>query len=358
MAFIDLYNTLSEEQKDRLRKCRSISQVTDFFKTEGIELTEDHLEALYARLDRYAFIESVPVDSGSDQSKQVPLTRKKEDEQVIQTGLFGRYFEPSAEWLELLDTARENERTIRCLYPSAEEQESAACRLISGESRIFQAALCVLKDVRNFCEFCLELRGPFKGAKQRKLVREQTRLLGYLAEGAPIPDSPEAVLALWETANRLEPRWADDLPAHFRTISEDVPFSHAFFPPDPKPVPDGCFSSHPEEIRADMLRLLDRIHGNDLPHEMSAFISFYQFLRIHPFPDGNGHTARMLCCGLLSRDYSAVTLTAFLRQMLDNHYPVWKSVNEANLRNGDICGRCCQLMRLLIRGQEQVRENS
>ena len=277
---------------------------------------------------------------------------------IIRIGLFDRYFEPSAEWLELLDIARENERVIRCMYPSAEEQEEAACNLIPGDTWIFQAALWALKDVRKFCEFCLMLRGPFKGARQRKLAREQSRLLRYLAEGAPIPDSPESVLKLWETANRLEPRWADDLPAHFRTPLEDIPFSHEFFPPNPRPVPDGYFSSPPEEIRADLLCLLDQLHGDDLPHEISAFISYYQFLRIHPFPDGNGHTARMLCCGLLFRDYSAVTLTVFLRQMQDNHDLVSKFVNEANKKNGNLCSECCQLIRFLIQGQEHVKGNS
>ena len=167
---------------------------------------------------------------------------------IIRIGLFDRYFEPSAEWLELLDIARENERVIRCMYPSAEEQEEAACNLIPGDTWIFQAALLALKDVRKFCEFCLMLRGPFKGARQRKLAREQSRLLRYLAEGAPIPDSPESVLKLWETANRLEPRWADDLPAHFRTPLEDIPFSHEFF----RRTPGRCRMdiSHPPRKRS------------------------------------------------------------------------------------------------------------
>ena len=52
MAFMDLYKALTEEQKDLLQKCRSLSEVLNFFKSEGIELTEDHLEALFARLDR------------------------------------------------------------------------------------------------------------------------------------------------------------------------------------------------------------------------------------------------------------------------------------------------------------------
>ena len=218
MAVMDLYRSLTEEQQARLRACRSLPELEAVIRAEGIALTEEHLEAIYGSFG---------------------FEGKKQRANAIETGMFGRYIVPSEEWHELLSEAEANERAIRSRYPSVSEQEAAACELIAGENELLWLKLLTAKDIQSFLNDCLTLRGSFREARQRRLAREQARLLGYLAEGAPLPKSGDGVLSLWETANRLEPRAADDLPAHFRTPDEHVPFAHKRNPLVPGPVPAG-----------------------------------------------------------------------------------------------------------------------
>ena len=114
----------------------------------------------------------------------------------IQTGLFHRFVRPSAEWTALLAEARKNEDTLAARYTTEEERLRAACRLIVGQAPPFRALLASVEDLKAFCNSCLTLRGPFEEGPLRRLVREQARLIGYLCDGAPLPDSPEVVLDL------------------------------------------------------------------------------------------------------------------------------------------------------------------
>ena len=333
MAVMDLYNSLTDEQQERLRSCASLAEMYAVIKEEDIVLTEDHWEAIYGRYD---------------------FGRKNQRANAIETGLFDRFIVPSEEWRELLCQAEANERAIRSQYPSAAGQESAACELIAGENEMLWLKLLTAENTRSFLEFCLKLRGGCSEARQRRLAREQARLLEYLADGAPIPDSAGAVLSLWETANRLEPRWYDDLPAHFRTPGEHIPFAHGRNPLQSGPAPVGFDTSPPEEIPEAIARLLEWVHRQGLPRELAAFASVFLLYRIHPFPDGNGHTARMLCCGMLAPAYSAVTLSAFLSQMFENRRSIVDAAILADVSNGDLTPQCCTLMRLLIRGQKRL----
>ena len=333
MAVMDLYRSLTEEQQARLRACRSLPELEAVIRAEGIALTEEHLEAIYGSFG---------------------FEGKKQRANAIETGMFGRYIVPSEEWHELLSEAEANERAIRSRYPSVSEQEAAACELIAGENELLWLKLLTAKDIQSFLNDCLTLRGSFREARQRRLAREQARLLGYLAEGAPLPKSGDGVLSLWETANRLEPRAADDLPAHFRTPDEHVPFAHKRNPLVPGPVPAGGDSSPPEEIPEEVSRLVEWVQKRDIPRELAAFAAHFLLVRIHPFPDGNGHTARLLCCGMLAPVYSPATLTAFINLLFENRSGVHDAVILAEVSNGDLCPQCCTLMRLLIRGQKRL----
>ena len=226
MAVMDLFRSLTEKQQARLRNCQSLAEMQTVIKEEGIVLTEEHMEAICG----YGW-------NG--------LGRKKKRSYLIETGLFGRFIVPSEEWKDLLQEAEEHESVIRRRFPSSSQQEAAACKLIIGENSALRNALLTADDTRSFLDSCLTLRGSFQDGKLRRLAREQARLLGYLADGAPLPDSAEAVLSLWETANRMEPRWADDLPAHFRTPDERVPCAHGKNPFVSAPVPVGYETSPP-----------------------------------------------------------------------------------------------------------------
>ena len=333
MAVMDVYRSLTEEQQARLCACQSLPELGAVIRAEGIALTEDHLEAIYGSFG---------------------FEGKKQRANAIETGLFGRFIVPTEEWGELLCEAEANERAVRSRFPSQAEQEAAACELIAGENEMLWLRLLTAEDARSFMEFCLELRGGVSEARQRRLVREQARLLEYLPEGAPVPDSAGAVLSLWETANRLEPRWYDDLPAHFRTPGEHIPFAHGRNPLQPGPMPVGFETSPPEEIPEAVARLVEWVQRQDLPRELAAFAAHFLFARIHPFPDGNGHTARLLCCGMLAPVYSTVTLTAFLSQMVENRLSIVNAAILADVSNGDLAPQCCTLLRLLIRGQKRL----
>ena len=323
MAVMDLYRSLTDEQQARLRACQSLAEMQTVIKEEGIVLTEEHMEAICG----YGW-------NG--------LGRKKKRSYLIETGLFGRFIVPSEEWKDLLQEAEEHESVIRRRFPFSSQQEAAACKLIIGENSALRNALLTADDTRSFLDSCLTLRGSFQDGKLRRLAREQARLLGYLADGAPLPDSAEAVLSLWETANRMEPRWADDLPAHFRTPDERVPFAHGKNPFVSAPIPEA------------VSRLAEFVQRQDLPRELAAFTAHFLLVRIHPFPDGNGHTARLLCCGMLAPKYSAATLTAFLSLMHENKRAVHDAAIVAGLSDGNMCPQCCTLIRLLIRGQKRL----
>ena len=272
----------------------------------------------------------------------------------IQTGLFHRFVKPSAEWTALLDEARKNEEALAARYPTEDQQLRAACRIIAGEAPPLRSLLESAGDPEAFCASCLTLRGPFEEGPLRRQARELSRLLGYLSAGAPIPDSAQAVLDLWETANRLEPRWYDDQPAHFRTSADHVPFSRTGFSFEDGPVPRGMETAAPEEIPELVSLLLTWLRARELPPELTAFTAHHLFVKIHPFPDGNGHTARLLCCGLLSRVYAAPTLTVFLREIAQSRALIYESILNDGARDGDMCPACCDLIRLLIRGQERL----
>ena len=273
---------------------------------------------------------------------------------IICTGLYHRYVKPSPEWTELLTKARENERAIQERFPAAEEQLRAGCRQLARDNPALPEDLASEKKMDAFCSSVLSLRGPLQQGPLRGLAREQMRLLGFLSSGVTMPGSADEILDLWEWANALEPRMYDELPAHFRTAADHVPFTGFFTGTEEGKVRPGMETAAPEEIPELVARLLDWINRPELSPELAAFTAHHLFVCIHPFSDGNGHAARLLSCALLSRVYSAPTLTAFLRQMWMHQSLTDKSILEDKARDGGMDPACVHLLGLLVRGQEQV----
>jgi hypothetical protein len=58
--------------------------------------------------------------------------------------------------------------------------------------------------------------------------------------------------------------------------------------------------SPPERLRG-LLTALVRLQPGGLPASLLALISMLRLLQIHPFPDGNGRTARLYACWLVAR---------------------------------------------------------
>lgn len=274
--------------------------------------------------------------------------------EICFTGLYGRFVTLTPEWNTLVQEARQRENELSRLLATPEEQERVLRRMIAEDDPALSETAASGVSAKAFLEYCLTLRGPFQEGMRRRRIRERARLMQFFLENAPLPDSAEALLAFWERANRLEPRWYNDLPVHFRTAQDHVPFAHGAFPLDEGPVRQGRLSSPPEEIPEAVSRLISFLSRTDREPELLGCASLYLFLRIHPFPDGNGHTARLLCLGLLRQSYGPVTLMALLLTLQENRPWVCRSVVDANLRGGEMEPECCALLRLLIRGQKML----
>lgn len=328
MAALDVYRALTEEQKTRLRACSTQEKIKAFIQDENIVITPDQMEAF---------------------SGNLAFGKRIRREGAIDTGLDGKIILPSEEWQELVLEARENELAIRRRFPSEREAEKEALRLAAGS-----LPLPEINDREAFTEACLSLRGPFKEGRIRRTAREKVRLIRYLDGNAVPVSSREDILKLWETAMESEPRWKDDLPAHFRTPEERIPFSHGSNLFEPGPVPRGSETTPPDEIPKALDLLTEWLKREDLQPELKAAAAFLLFERIHPFADGNGHTGRMLSCGILASDYSALTLMSWIGMHHENKRTVKEAVMLTELSPDDISTPCCMILRLLTRGQRRI----
>ena len=333
MAACDIYKALSEERKARLRSLSTLQELKEFVEEENIVLTPDQLEAFSGNLVMGGRI-------------------KRPDE--IGTGLYGKFFVPSEEWEKLVLEARENECAIRQKFPSGEAMEEAVRGLIRGLCPESGSELIKADSNDVFVEACLNMRGPFREGVCRRIAREHARLLEYLEDKPGLPSSQEDILKLWEKAFRSEPRWRDDLPAHFRTAEEGTPFSHRMGSFERTPVPRGSETTPVEQIPEAIDRLIEWIGRKDIPPELHSIVAYLLFVRIHPFADGNGHTSRMLSCGMLASDYSVLTLISWVGILHRSKREVKEATWLTELTRGDLCTPCCMILRMLIRGQRRI----
>lgn len=96
-----------------------------------------------------------------------------------------------------------------------------------------------------------------------------------------------------------------------------------FLPPPTKEVP---------KLVADLLGWINLNQESDLSPVLEAGIVHYEFVRIHPFMDGNGRTARVLATLILiRRGYDTkrfFTLDDFYNSDRERYYQVLKSVHD------------------------------
>lgn len=240
----------------------------------------------------------------------------------IETGVDGRLFTPTAQWLQTLEAVRQRERSLRALLHP--DDESWLPRLFPGWDTGPSAPAGI------------------EAERAARNLRERERVLDYLKSGAPLPQTPDDLLELWTAATRSDARVYDDLPAHFRREGEHVPFSAD----GTGSVRPGWETVPPDAIPAETAAMLRWIR-TETPCEVRAVTFYFLFGRIHPFCDGNGRTLRMLYLGLLSDGYSTPTLLACLKRLQANRLLLAEAEARANAGREDLSVFGCLLLRIL-----------
>lgn len=258
----------------------------------------------------------------------------------IGTGVDGRVFTPTAQWLQTLEAVRGRERRLSAILPRGGERELLVRRLIAGDAKSRMSFRDAHPDTEAFCGDVLSVPGD--GRLERDL-RERARVLMYLRGGAALPRAPEDLLALWTSATRADPGVCGGLPAHFRRDGDRIPFTGGRSGGE---VPRGWETVFPGEIPRETEGLLRWIHTDASP-EARAVCTFFLFGRIHPFCDGNGRTLRMLTCALLAGSYSEPVLLSFLEGLQANRPLLTEAESRTNAEREDLSGFGSLLLRVL-----------
>ncbi len=265
----------------------------------------------------------------------------------IVTGVDGRVFTPTAQWLQTLEAVRARERRLSTLLPRGEERELLLCRLIAGDSNPLISFRGAQPDTEACCRDVLSVPGDGRTVRD---LRERARVLLYLRSGAALPRAPKDLLTLWTSATMSDPGVGGGLPAHFRREGERIPFTGG--QPGGE-VPRGWETVPPREIPRETEGLLRWIRA-DVPPEARAVCAFFLFGRIHPFCDGNGRTLRMLTCALLSGAYSEPVLLSFLERLQANRPLLTEAESRVNAEREDLSGFGGLLLRVLGLAQNRL----
>lgn len=264
----------------------------------------------------------------------------------IGTGVDGRVFTPSAQWLQTLEAVRARERRLSALLPRGEERELLLRCLIAGDEKSRISFREMRADTETFCRDILSVPGDSRSLRD---LRERARVLLHLRSGAVLPHTPEDLLRLWTGATRGDPAVCG-LPAHFRREGEHIPFTGSRSGGE---VPRGWETVSPGEIPRETEGLLRWIR-TDVPPEARAVCVFFLFGRIHPFCDGNGRTLRMLTCSLLSGAYSEPVLLSFLGRLQANRLLLTEAESRTNAEREDLSGFGSLLLRVLGLAQNRL----
>ena len=221
-------------------------------------------------------------------------------------------------------------------------------QLVAGDvSQLSEVACDTRVSDEELCERCLALRGgPLVEGPLRRNARERARAWLFLSGEPKPPANAEELLSFYEEANRLEPHYCETTPARFRTAEDPMPFTRAgLF--DRRPAPPECEADAGDDIPRDVDALLRFIGRGDLPSEWVAFASYFLFLRIHPFRDGNGHAARMLALALLAQHYGTEQLVRFVARMQERREDLVGLLGDIRSQRSDIGDLAAFMLSLL-----------
>ncbi|MBR3224284.1 MAG: Fic family protein [Atopobiaceae bacterium] len=120
------------------------------------------------------------------------------------------------------------------------------------------------------------------------------------------------------------------------------------------PLLPGAQTAAPEEIPAEVERLLALVADESLALEARGAAAYFAHGAIHPFRDGNGHCGRMLSCAMLAGAYSSATLLALTARLQGNRPEVGNEI-RATVDGRKDAERFCRLfLDLLAQGQRDV----
>lgn len=251
--------------------------------------------------------------------------------------------------------ARAREQDVRRALDSCDEdalmRSIAAGGVTSARGLVRDASLAP----GQFWGRCLALKGePWGEAPMRRDMRERVRVWRHIARrNARVPRSRDELLALWSEANEGEfPLYRESETARFRT--EGIPFAHGRIPFEAAPLPPGAQTAAPEEMPAEVDRLLALVADEPLALEARAAAAYIAHGAIHPFRDGNDHCGRMLSCSMLADAYSPATLLALTERLQGSRAEVGKEI-RATIGGQKDAERFCRLfLDLLAQGQRDV----
>ena len=225
----------------------------------------------------------------------------------------------NAELSTLVQRAREGRNLLHAeLHRLDDEQRDALVKrlVVRADEPACNPPLDLTQTADELCETCIEVRGPFDQGFTRRKLRERARIHLHLSHGQHALRSSSDLLALWDEATRREPdiRLFVDEP-RWRTAADGVPFTGAKYSAlyGARDLDPGNETAEPADIPQLVDGAVNFAARDDLPLEIIALAMSYLLFRIHPFRDGNGHTLRMLCCGLMhAAGYSEPALLAYI----------------------------------------------
>ncbi len=113
------------------------------------------------------------------------------------------------------------------------------------------------------------------------------------------------------------------------------------------------------KIEAEITKMLDLLHDENIPQLLRIAISHYYFAYIHPFYDGNGRIGRFISSLFINQSYSHLTSMSLSRGAFIKKNNYYKSFDTTNSRinKGELNYFVDEFMKILIAGQEDILES-
>ncbi len=162
------------------------------------------------------------------------------------------------------------------------------------------------------------------------------------------PERAEDLHGLWEQAMHGEPRWSADYPSSAFRVADAILRG---------PWPDRVVAHKrmgSDEVPAWLDRLVGFLSDDRFAPELRAACGLGLLDWIHPFSDGNGHTARLLMISMLNIDYSQPTLVSLAYELTVNRGTTIQHFRQLRERKADAAGFCLGMLGQLSDAQQRA----